>query len=239
MNRRDTIIIAVLLNVGLLAILFMMAINSSDEMMKDQEGSREFNVVEATQQSTFEEAPELIAINQPSTDEIDSVLQEYAANISPQEILLDEEKAEEVEETEAEPEKDKPTTSSQQSEELIKVTVKRGDALEKIARANGTTVSAIKKINKLTTERLDIGQVLKVPKKVGASPSTAKATSNKSEETKVAIVTAPEWYIVKSGDNPWKIAKQFHVKYDDILKLNNLDEEKARNLKIGDKVRVK
>lgn len=47
------------------------------------------------------------------------------------------------------------------------------------------------------------------------------------------------YYIVKGGDNPWKIAKQFQVNFDDILRLNNLDEEKARNMKIGDRIRVK
>jgi peptidoglycan endopeptidase LytF len=47
------------------------------------------------------------------------------------------------------------------------------------------------------------------------------------------------YYVVKSGDSPWKIAKQFNVKPEDILQLNHLDEEKARNLKIGDRIRIK
>lgn len=47
------------------------------------------------------------------------------------------------------------------------------------------------------------------------------------------------YHIIKSGDNPWKIAKQYNVKYEDILRLNQLDEAKARNLKIGDRIRVK
>ena len=44
---------------------------------------------------------------------------------------------------------------------------------------------------------------------------------------------------MKKGDNPWKIAKQFNVRFEDLLKMNNLDEERARNMKIGDKIRVK
>lgn len=48
-----------------------------------------------------------------------------------------------------------------------------------------------------------------------------------------------EWYTVKSGDNPWKIAKANAIKYDDILQLNRLDETKAKNLKPGDRIRIR
>jgi LysM repeat protein len=118
----------------------------------------------------------------------------------------------------------------------VDVTVKRGDALEKIARANGTTVSAIKKANNLKSEKLTIGQILKIPVnnakvKVAAKPKT-------TPKADVGAADA-EYYTIKSGDNPWKLAKQFHVDYEDLLKLNNLDEDKAKNLKIGDRIRIK
>lgn len=48
-----------------------------------------------------------------------------------------------------------------------------------------------------------------------------------------------EWYTIKSGDNPWKIAKSEKIDYDDILKLNQLTESKAKNLKPGDRIRIK
>jgi LysM repeat protein len=44
---------------------------------------------------------------------------------------------------------------------------------------------------------------------------------------------------MKSGDNPWNIARQHRVNFDDFLRLNQLDEEKARQLKPGDKLRVR
>ena len=114
---------------------------------------------------------------------------------------------------------------------MVEVTVKRGDALEKIARANGTTVYDIMKANKLKSDKLKIGQVLKVP--VGTPKKAAP-------EKEVAVADKSiEYYTVKSGDNPWKIAKQFQIKLDDLLKLNNLNEEKARKLKEGDTIRVK
>ena len=46
-------------------------------------------------------------------------------------------------------------------------------------------------------------------------------------------------YTIKNGDSPWKIAKQFNMNYEDIVRLNGLDEDKARNLQPGEKIRVK
>jgi LysM repeat protein len=77
---------------------------------------------------------------------------------------------------------------------------------------------------------LKIGQVLQIPVVQNNRPTISLPVVAEASET--------EYYVIKSGDNPWKIAKQFHVKFDDLLKLNNLDEEKARNLKIGDKIRI-
>lgn len=41
--------------------------------------------------------------------------------------------------------------------------VKAGDSLEKIARANGTTIKAIKELNNLANDRIVVGQTLKMP----------------------------------------------------------------------------
>ena len=47
-----------------------------------------------------------------------------------------------------------------------------------------------------------------------------------------------QYYTLKSGDSPWKIAKQFEIDVSTLMELNELDEETARKLKIGDRVRV-
>jgi LysM repeat protein len=111
--------------------------------------------------------------------------------------------------------------------DYIEVTVKRGDVLERIARAHKTSVTTLKKINNLKSERIDVGQILKVP-------------SQETPITKPSIVSEGnrEYYVVQEGDNPWKIAKQFHVGFEELLDLNSLDEVKARNLKVGDQIRV-
>jgi LysM repeat protein len=41
--------------------------------------------------------------------------------------------------------------------------VKAGDTLTRIARAHGTTVSAIRELNALTTDRINVGQQLRIP----------------------------------------------------------------------------
>src|SRR4029079_13794017 len=112
------------------------------------------------------------------------------------------------------------------------ITVKKGDTLEKIARANGTTIKKITEANQLKNDTLSIGQTLRVP------VSSEKKTTAK-KPLKASEVADAQYHTVKTGDNPWKIAKQYNIKVDELLKWNNLDEEKARNLKIGDKLKVK
>lgn len=47
------------------------------------------------------------------------------------------------------------------------------------------------------------------------------------------------FYVVRPGDNPWKIAKKFHLSFEKFLELNNLDEAKAKNLKVGQTLRIR
>ena len=43
--------------------------------------------------------------------------------------------------------------------------VKNGDSLEKIARTHQTTVQAIKDLNGLTSDKIVVGKLLKIPEK--------------------------------------------------------------------------
>ncbi len=51
-------------------------------------------------------------------------------------------------------------------------TIKAGDTLTKIARTHGTTVPALKELNGLRTDRINIGQKLKLPAKSAAAEPT-------------------------------------------------------------------
>jgi len=236
MNRRDTIIVAVLINSGLLAILFMMAIHPDGDSPYEHP-----SIPLAISTPLMEEIP----LNYPSpstsyvqtipTDEVDNAIKAFVSQESPPLASFHNDIAA------VEPSPTLPSAPLS-SEETIEVKVKRGDFLERIARTNGTTVKAIMQANGLTSERLNVGQILRVP-----------GTTNKAAEPQGVVVDPPkktppklatsekdsEFYVVQRGDNPWKIAKKFQVRFEDLLILNDLDEDKARNLKVGDKLRVR
>jgi LysM repeat protein len=93
--------------------------------------------------------------------------------------------------------------------------VKKGDSLWSIARAYNTTVDELKKLNNLSTNLLSVGQILKIPVK--------------SEVENYNI------YTVAKGDTLYKIANQFGVTVNDIIKANNL---KSNTLQIGQKLSI-
>ncbi|CUI16246.1 putative muramidase [Candidatus Protochlamydia naegleriophila] len=248
MTRKDTILIAVVINAGLLAILFATAIIYDTDKMLEQP---DFNssLADGKDGAPIDVSPNLIATGPAATvDEVDNVLKYYSQ--PPQSLKMESPADQYI------PEPIAVQTNAPDDEDLtpepapiyvgkfVEVSVKKGDMLEKIARANGTTVEAIKKANQMQNERLSIGQVLKIPvkkEKTVVAAAQAPIQAKKQAEAKTSESSSAEavYYVIKSGDNPWKVAKQFNVKYDDILRLNQLDEEKARNLKIGDRIRVK
>ena len=95
-------------------------------------------------------------------------------------------------------------------------TVKSGDSLWNIANKYGTTVNNLKKLNNLTSDFLQIGQVLRVP----SSESGVQGGTTNNNQT----------YIVKNGDSLWKIANTFGTTVNNIKSLNGLIND---NLSIG------
>lgn len=219
MNRKDTILIAVLVNAGLLAILFIAAVVYDTDTPIEQ--TEQVLAVADTnirpQLTPGESEHTLVATQTMTVDEVDSALKFY-----------EEPETDQPTPAETRPEPKVPEIKTSSISDTVEVTVKKGDSLDKLAKANNTTVSAIKKANALVNERLSIGQVLKIP--IGKKKTAASASNEVAEA---------QYYVIKQGDNPWKIAKQFSVKYEDILKLNNMDEDKAKNLKAGDRIRIK
>lgn len=82
----------------------------------------------------------------------------------------------------------------------IQYTVQSGDTLWSIARRYGTGVDAIKKLNGLTGDIINIGQVLNIP----------------VSQTQPYIE-----YTVLPGDTLWAIAKKFNTTVSAIQKLNH------------------
>lgn len=89
----------------------------------------------------------------------------------------------------------------------INYIVQKGDNLYTIANKYDTTVSDIKKLNNLSTNTLQIGQVLKIPGSINYNT-----------------------YIVKKGDSLWKIANKYDTTVKKIMTINNLS---TPTLKIG------
>lgn len=253
MTRRDIIIIATLVNAGLLAILFMMAVTSDDDIVRESfETSKALVEVKIPEtryayEPTKPAAPVEVAIQKPAPVPV-AVATVSNAQTETKPVVITKvvdpyEDPEEELPSEPQPVvQPKPATTQASQAKMVEVTVKRGDSLDKIARAHGTTVRAIKEANQLKSDRLDLGQVLQVPVNDKGSDSNSKpATSTKPVTTKSATSSTNDsnYYVMQTGDSPWKVAKKFHMDLEDLLKLNNLDEEKARNLRVGDKIRVK
>ena len=232
MSRRDIIIAAVLVNTALLAILFMLALHTdktSDLAPKEMNEPIFVNSKPQPQEILIE-----THLSSSPRDELDQMLKDFPLN-SLEETQKESSVAILSQPVVSTPPRSAPSKSKEQ--EYVEVTVKRGDYLEKIAKANGTTIEAIMKANKLSNERLDIGQILKIPLSQKKVVENVTVKKNISKQTDTSQSDA-QFYTLKSGDNPWKIAKEFRVKFDELLKLNNLDEEKAKGLKPGDVLRV-
>lgn len=100
--------------------------------------------------------------------------------------------------------------------------VKAGDSLWDISRSCGISVDEIKQLNGLSSERLSIGQTLKLSKSVNIPTQQVKINAGSSNV-----------YVVASGDSLWSIAGKCGTSVEKILALNGLKSEK---LQIGDKL---
>ena len=81
--------------------------------------------------------------------------------------------------------------------------VQKGDTLYSIANKLGTTVSELKKENNLTSNTLQIGEVLRIP-------------------TKEIYEEEENIYIVKKGDSLYSIANKYNTTVDELKRINNL-----------------
>ena len=139
--------------------------------------------------------------------------------------------------------------------EKIIYTIQSGDYLGKIAQKFGVKVSDIQAWNGLSNTNITAGKTLVIwtGKKPSASSQTSQpkasstttkpaTQSSSSNSTSTAAFNAKDYtlvetYTVKSGDNPYNIAKRYSwATADEILKWNNIAD--PSKLQIGQKLKI-
>ena len=96
-------------------------------------------------------------------------------------------------------------------------TVKQGDTLYGISNQFGVSVADLTKLNNLSSNVLQIGQVLNIPNSSGTNPDSTFT------------------YTVKKGDSLYSIANLYDTNVNTLKSLNNLT---SNNLSIGQKLLV-
>ncbi len=97
-----------------------------------------------------------------------------------------------------------PSNGTGGNNSTIEYTVQAGDSLWLIAQRYNTTVNAIKNLNGLTSNLINIGQVLKIP---------------------VSQSNSPIEYTVRAGDSLWLIAQRYNTTVNAIKNLNGLTSD--------------
>lgn len=224
MSRRDTIIIAVLINACLLIILFATALTKKEETpfsAREVATPSPANVNIQDIQRTM--------VKQTSFSKTTPKLSKPSLPVAPLEeslpkVALIEPKVEHK----SEPKKEEIVEPSKSLPAYIQITVKRGDYLARIAKENETRVEDIMKLNNLKSTQLKIGQILRIP---APERSPLKSGENKP--------TPPKQYMVKPGDTLWGIAKFHNMQVGDLLKMNHMSSDSANRLQPGDTLLVR
>ena len=104
----------------------------------------------------------------------------------------------------------KTNIKSEESQTINTYTVQKGDNLYSIANKYNTSVDKLKELNNLSTNIIQIGQVLKIPSQY-------------------------KEYIVKKGDTLWKLAQENNTTVSMLNQINNLN---STTLQIGQKLLI-
>ncbi|MFC3885825.1 LysM peptidoglycan-binding domain-containing protein [Bacillus songklensis] len=114
--------------------------------------------------------------------------------------------------------------------------VKNGDNLWRIARNHHTTVEKIMDDNHLTSTKLKPGQkmIIKQTETINSKPVGSKDSEQSSNENLSSYKETS--YIVKNGDNLWKIARGHHTTVERLMTDNQLS---SSNLKVGQKIAIR
>lgn len=104
-------------------------------------------------------------------------------------------------------------------------TVKAGDFLARIANQHGTTVGAIRRANQLTSDLIQVGQVLVIP---GGTDRGTDASNGSSIPADAVTVT------VQPGDTIGEIARNYDVTVRELMEANSITD--PRRIRVGQRL---
>ncbi len=113
--------------------------------------------------------------------------------------------------------REKPLPKFYKFNNYIVYRVRQGDYLGKIAQKYHVSISKIKRWNKLRSNRLRIGQKLKIYSRYAVAVSSKPDKQKKSKSNSSFI-----YYKVKPGDTLWNISRKYSISINDIKKWNKL-----------------
>ncbi len=130
--------------------------------------------------------------------------------------------------------KEKPLPKFYKLNNYVVYRVRPGDYLGRIARKFHTTVRKIKRLNGLRSNRLRVGQRLRIYTRFPVAANVNSKKHHKKNKTlkNRKLVT----YKVKEGDTLWNISRRYKVSLSEILKWNKLKSN--TKLKPGMKLKI-
>ncbi|ERJ11292.1 LysM peptidoglycan-binding domain-containing protein, partial [Haloplasma contractile] len=119
---------------------------------------------------------------------------------------------------------DIPEITTNQQTATTSYTVQPGDNLSVIASTYNVTVNDLMNTNQLSTDVLQIGQVLEIPQEATVTPGVNQAIEAETVN-----------YTVQPGDSLWTIANQYNVTVDALKQANNITTD---TIVVGDTLTV-
>lgn len=117
-------------------------------------------------------------------------------------------------------------TTSMRFEEPVKAVIQPQAAVEPPRAARSSEPLCLDEIDALLQE-YEKGNIAET-----APVIQIQSSQSSSEPSKYTLHT------IQKGDSPWKIAKKYGMSFEELLKINGLDSKSAKNLKIGQTIKV-
>lgn len=115
--------------------------------------------------------------------------------------------------------------------------VVRGDTLSGIANRFNTRVSAIKAANNKRSDTIIVGEELIIPVNSSFTSPVASNPGNTASSSSLAEPSGnSKIHVVKAGEYPGTIARQYGIPTAELLAMNNIND--PRTLQVGQKLKV-